>query len=246
MDITWRRPGLRGTLLYAIAALVVGALASFFCRVEITRRREDQRLPDGPVIVVANHTSLADGILLALACRRLGRSVRLLATAGVFDVPLLGSLVRRLGFIPVRRGTEQARDALAPAAAALRAGEVVGLFPEGRLTRDPAMWPERARTGAVRLALETGAPVVPVAIDGAHEVIGRAHHARRLLRSLLVLPEVRISVGDPIDVSGLATAPDSEAEIRWLSDLMMGRLVQQVEALRGEAAEHRYGVPPAA
>lgn len=246
MDITWRRPGLRGTLLYAIAAAVVGAIASFFCRLELTRRREGQRLPEGPVIVVANHTSFADGILLALVCRRFGRSVRLLATAGVFGVPVLGPLMRRLGFIPVRRGTDQARDALAPAAAALAAGEAVGLFPEGRLTRDPGMWPERARTGAVRLALETGAPIVPVAIDGAHEVIGRAHHVRRLLRSLALLPEVRIAVGDPIDVRGLATGTASDAEIRWLSDLMMGRLVQEVETLRGEAAEHRYGVPPAA
>ena len=53
-------------------------------------------------------------------------------------------------------------------------------------------------------------------------------------------------MGDPIDVRGLATGTASDAEIRWLSDLMMGRVVQEVAALRGEAAEHRYGVPPAA
>ena len=52
-------------------------------------------------------------------------------------------------------------------------GEAVGIFPEGRLTRDPMMWPERAKTGAVRLALRTGAPIVPVAMVGAHRVVGR-------------------------------------------------------------------------
>ena len=55
----------------------------------------------------------------------------------------------------------------------LAEGEAVGIFPEGRLTRDPMMWPERAKTGAVRLALRTGAPIVPVAMVGAHRVISR-------------------------------------------------------------------------
>ena len=80
-------------------------------------------------------------------CRRLGRSARLLATAGVFRAPLLGRVVRKLGFIPVNRGAADASDSLAPAAEALAAGEVVAMFPEGRLTRDPNHWPEKAKTG---------------------------------------------------------------------------------------------------
>ena len=129
--------------------------------------------PSGPIIVISNHTSYADGVLLALAARRMGRSLRLLATAGVFRAPVIGRLARRLGFIAVKRDTADASASLDEAAAALAAGEAVGLYPEGRLTRDPMMWPERAKTGAVRLALRTGAPIVPMAMVGAHEVVGR-------------------------------------------------------------------------
>ena len=130
------------------------------------RRAVAEALPPGGIIVISNHTSYADGVLLALACKRMGRPLRLLATGGVFRVPVLGGLLRRLGFIRVERGTADAAEALGPATEALAAGEAVGLFPEGRITRDPAMWPERAKTGVVRLALGTGAPIVPVAMSG--------------------------------------------------------------------------------
>lgn len=252
MNTNWHRPGLRGTLLYSVLAILLGGVASLLCRMRLAGKREQGRLPGGPLIVVANHTSFADGILLALACRRMGRSARLLATAGVFDAPIIGSVMRRLGFIPVKRGTEQAKDALGAAAAALEAGEVVAMFPEGRITHAPGHWPERARTGAVRLALETGTPIVPIAINGAHRVVGRRRGfalVRSLGRSLVRLPAVNLLVGQPMDVQQLVNgdaARPSEAEVRRLSDLMMAQLINQVEELRGERAEHEYGAPRAA
>ena len=177
MSSGWRHPGRTGALLYATAAAVVGVVVTTVSRVSIerqrSRRRAAQRLPAGPIIVIANHTSYADGVLLALACRRLGRSLRLLATSGVFRIPVLGRAFTRLGFIPVARGGRDAAAALDAATDALAAGEAVGVFPEGRITRDPNRWPERAKTGAVRLALRSGAPIVPVAMVGAHEVVSR-------------------------------------------------------------------------
>ena len=98
--------------------------------------------------------------------------------------------LRRVGFIPVKRGSRDAADALTPAAEALAAGELVAIFPEGRVTRDPDHWPERARTGAVRLALRTGAPIVPVALTGAHRVAGRRHLVRSLLVNVVLRPRV--------------------------------------------------------
>lgn len=247
MDLTttWRRPGLRAALLYTVAAGLLGALVSAVSRVEVTRRHTPtRRLPDGPVIVVANHTSFVDGILLALLGRRLGRSLRLMATGGVFRHPLLGPLVRLLGFIPVLRGTSSAAGSLDAAAEALGAGEAVGVFPEGRITRDPGQWPERARTGAVRLALRTGAPVVPVAMVGADRVVGRQHLVSRLLRNTLWRPLVRVEVGEPIDVRALAGHDDpDDATVRRVTDEVMGVLVAQVASLRGERAPHPYGVP---
>lgn len=248
MDTSWQRPGLRAALLYAVAASLLGAVVSTVSRVELTRRSMPRaKLPDGPVIVVANHTSFADGILLALVGRRLGRSLRLMATGGVFRSGLVGPFVRRLGFIPVQRGTSAAAGSLDAAATALEEGEAVGLFPEGRITRDPQHWPERSKTGAVRLALRTGAPVVPVALVGAQQVVGTTGIVARLLRNTLLRPRVSVAVGEPIDVRRLAGVgpgqPVDEATVRRVADEVMAALVTQVAELRGEPAPHPTGVP---
>ncbi|QIK75132.1 lysophospholipid acyltransferase family protein [Nocardioides piscis] len=248
---SWQQPGLRAAVLYALLTSLVGTVAGTVSRLELTRRAmPDHPLPAGPVIVVANHTGFADGFLLAIVGRRLGRSLRLMATGGVFRHPLLGPLLRRLGFIPVLRGTATAADSLGQAELALAAGEAVGLFPEGRITRDPAKWPERSKTGAVRLALRTGAPIVPVALVGAHDVVGTTRVVTRLLRNLLWRPVVRVAVGEPIDVRRLAgvvgdEVPD-DATIRRLADEVMGQLISRVAELRGESAPHPLGVPESA
>jgi 1-acyl-sn-glycerol-3-phosphate acyltransferase len=248
MDTSWQRPGIRAALLYAFVAGLLGTVVSAVSRVELTRRSvPDGRLPHGPVIVVANHTSFADGILLALVGRRLGRSLRLMATGGVFRSGLVGPLARRLGFIPVLRGTDSAAASLDAAAVALAAGEAVGLFPEGRISRDPRHWPERSRTGAVRLAIRTGAPVVPVALVGAQHVVGRTGIVGRLLRNTVLRPRVEVAVGAPIDVRRLAGVSDGgqpdEATVRRVADEVMSVLVGQVADLRGEPAPYPCGVP---
>lgn len=246
----WRKPGRTGAILYALLAAVLGSATAFISRLEIERqrgRREAARqLPAGPIIVISNHTSYADGVLLALACRRMGRSLRLLATSGVFSAPLLGTVARKLGFIKVKRGAGDAATSLDEAAHALSEGEAVGLFPEGRLTRDPMMWPERAKTGAVRLALRTGAPIVPVAMVGAHRVIGRHRVLPTLVLNVIRRPTVNTRIGEPIDIRtmmniGPATEPTME-EVRLAADVVMGRLVAAVAELRGERPPEPHGV----
>ena len=242
-----RGPG-KGAILYGVLAAICGTIVTFTARLTVERQRGRgrvaERLPDGPIIVVANHTSYADGVLLALACRRLGRSLRLLATSGVFKAPLLGRIMRRLGFIPVNRGSASATHSLDAAAEALERGEAVGLFPEGRITRDPDRWPERAKTGAVRLALRTGAPIVPVAMSGAHRVVGRQRIVLGLLANLVRRPKVVSKVGDPIDVRSLVSSDrPSPKEVREASDVVMGRLIELLAAIRDEQPAHRAGVP---
>jgi 1-acyl-sn-glycerol-3-phosphate acyltransferase len=232
-------------LLAAVAGVAVTTVSRLSVERQRGRRRAAQRLPDGPIIVIANHTSYADGVLLALACRRLGRSLRLLATSGVFRVPVLGRAFTRLGFIPVARGGPGAALALDAAAAALAAGEAVGVFPEGRITRDPNRWPERAKTGAVRLALRSGAPLVPVAMVGAHEVVSRKRIVLRLVKNLLLRPRVDVLVGAPIDARALVgdlDDPPPEA-VRRAADVVMGELIALVADLREIAPEHAVGVP---
>ncbi len=237
--MNWKNPGWAGAAIYAVAAVVVGGLASALTRLSIARRRGRRtavaRLPAGAVIVISNHASYADGVLLALTCRRMGRSIRLLATSGVFRAPVIGPLARRLGFIPVERGKVTAASALKPAAEALRAGEAVGIFPEGRTTRDPNMWPERSKTGAVRLALETGVPIVPIAMVGTHRVMPRKRPLPTLIRNLILRPNVLVEVGEPIDVKALAGSDElTAARIRELADQVMAELVALVAELRGE------------
>jgi 1-acyl-sn-glycerol-3-phosphate acyltransferase len=247
----WRHPGRSGAVLYAVLAAVVGTITAAVSRLQVeqqrSRREAARRLPDGPIIVISNHTSYADGVLLALAARRMGRSLRMLATSGIFRAPVIGRLARRLGFIAVKRDAADASASLDEAAVALSSGEAVGLYPEGRLTRDPMMWPERAKTGAVRLALRTGAPIVPVAMVGAHEVVGRRKVAMTLLTNLIKRPKVATRVGAPIDVRklmniGPTTEPTND-EVRHAADLVMSRLVDLIEQLRGETAPDPLGVP---
>ena len=119
----WRHPGRTGAIVYAVLAAVVGSVIGVFSRLQVAKQRSRSKaaeaLPSGAIIVISNHTSYADGVLLALACRRLGRELRLLATAGVFKVPVIGSLARTLGFIRVQRGSSEASAALDEAATAL-------------------------------------------------------------------------------------------------------------------------------
>jgi 1-acyl-sn-glycerol-3-phosphate acyltransferase len=247
----WRHPGRAGAALYAVAASIVGGLIAVFARLQVARQRGRQRvaqrLPEGGIIVISNHTSYVDGLLLALTARRLGRSLRLLATAGVFKAPIIGPIATRLGFIPVKRGTSEAVDALDGAIAALAHGEAIGLYPEGRITLDPAKWPERSKTGAVRMALRSGAPIVPVAMLGAHKVVGSRRIALRLLVNAIRRPKVDVSVGEPIHVREMmmldADTDPTADEIRHAADLVMARLIDLVEDLRGEQAPHPFGAP---
>lgn len=247
----WRHPGRSGAILYAVLAGIIGTITALVSRLQVERQRgrreAARRLPDGPIIVISNHTSYADGVLLALSCRRMGRSLRLLATSGIFRAPVIGRLARRLGFIAVKRDGPDASASLDEAATALAAGEAVGLYPEGRLTRDPMMWPERAKTGAVRLALRSSAPIVPVAMVGAHEVMGRRRVALTLLTNIIRRPKVSIRVGAPIEIRSLMNiGPQIEPtndEVRHAADLVMRQLVDLVEDLRGQTAPDPHGVP---
>ncbi|MBX6377028.1 MAG: 1-acyl-sn-glycerol-3-phosphate acyltransferase [Clostridia bacterium] len=160
--------------------VVLRAIARLLFRLVYRWRVEGlEHVPrDGPLLVCANHTSYLDPPAVACA---LPRPVRFIAKAELFRVPGLGALMRWFGAIPVRRGTAD-RAAIRRALAALAAGEVVCIFPQGTRVRHGAT--VRVQPGAALLAVRSGAPVLPVAIRGGE----------RLFRPLLV------RVGRPIRI----------------------------------------------
>jgi 1-acyl-sn-glycerol-3-phosphate acyltransferase len=226
----------------AVAILVVYPVSSLMFRL---RYRHEERLPaHGPVLVVANHVSILD----PLACARLvfdaGRLPHFLAKESVFK-GFAGTLLRSAGQIPVARFSADAHAALDAARADLEAGNVIVIYPEGSVTRDPDWWPMQARTGVARLALTTDAVVLPVAQWGPQ----RVHDYHRKKLRLRFRAPADYLVGEPVDLSAargrtrVEGGPSAEL-LRETTDLIMSRVRDQLAELRGEPAPPAFHPRP--
>ncbi|MDO5533916.1 MAG: lysophospholipid acyltransferase family protein [Propionibacteriaceae bacterium] len=190
----------------------------------------DQLPATGGMILVSNHVSYADVLAVGRYVIWSGRWPRYLGKAELWSTPVVGWFARKCGQIPVLRNSMQARDALAPALAALERGECVGIYPEGGRTRDPDLWPQMARTGVARLALATGVPVIPTANWGTHQIMpGRKLTWPRLFPR----KRVEVMMGDPVDLDDLHGRTDVEA-MRLATGRIMDAVTALVEQLRGE------------
>ena len=193
------------------------------------------RLPrTGGVIVVSNHMSYMDALILGEYMIWSGRWPRYLGKAELWKIPVIGWLARQCGQIPVFRKSARAGEALVAARAALEAGSAVTIFPEGTETRDPDHWPMSAHTGAARLALQGDWPIIPVAQWGAQLIMpdGRPTWPRLFPRK-----HCSLVCGDPIDLSDLRAemGTDREAEaIRAATDRIMDALTHLLAQLRDE------------
>lgn len=204
----------------------------------LTRRdwRGQDRLPErGGVVVVANHISNVDPLALGQFLAYSGRWPRFMAKQSLFSLPLVGRLLRGAGQIPVDRASGRARSSLAAATSALAQGRAVVVYPEGTITRDPDLWPMRGRTGAARLALASGCPVVPVGQWGAEQIM---YGPRVGVPHLFGRPTLRLLVGPPVDLDDLRAQPVTAATLREATDRIMAAITALVAELRG-------GTPPA-
>ncbi|MFG1923624.1 lysophospholipid acyltransferase family protein [Cryptosporangium sp. NPDC048952] len=186
----------------------------------------------GPAIFVANHTSMADPLVIAHFLYDRPREMRVLVKSSLFSVPLVGTVLRSSGQIPVHRATRTAGDALRTAAARIRAGEAPLIYPEGTVTRDPDLWPMQGKTGAARLFLDTGAPVIPIVQWGAHNL----HDYRTGKVRLRPRTPVTVSAGAPIDLSAFVGSPPTGVVLKEMTDVIMRRLRDDLAELRGEPA----------
>jgi len=192
----------------------------------------------GGVILVANHLSQFDPFVLAHFVYETGRWPRFLAKASLFTIPVIGSLLRAVRQIPVHRGTANAARALDDAVAAVTAGKAVIIYPEGTTTRDPDLWPMRGKTGIARLALATGAPVVPIVMWGPERVFDPRTNRLRLRPRT----PVTVVAGPPIDLLGTAGIPAAGS----VTNQMFAELTAAVMLrLRDCLAEIRHTDPPA-
>lgn len=186
----------------------------------------------GGVIVAANHLSHADPLVFAHFVHDQGRSVRFLAKHELFEVPVFGRFISGAGQIPVRRRTRTAGVALDAAEAAIGRGECLVIYPEGTITRDPALWPMAGKTGVARVALATGCDVVPAAQWGAQEIL--APYAKKL--RLFPRKTIRVAAGPPVDLSEFHGHELTSRLLKQATARIMADITGLLEKLRQEQA----------
>ena len=216
-----------GLMNAAVALFIYGLVPEFLMRflawllvhtVYRVRKVGLEHLPeDGPCVIVCNHVSYVDAVVIAASVRR---PIRFVMDHRIFRVPLLSFIFRTMRTIPIAPAKEDPamKDrAFASAKEALEAGEIVGIFPEGKLTESGEMNPFRPGVGQIVAA--TPVPVIPMALSGLWgSFFSRSHQGRAMRRLRGAFSRIGLVVGAPI--------PPDEASPE--------RLQAEVLALRGE------------
>ncbi|MGH3441288.1 MAG: lysophospholipid acyltransferase family protein [Nitriliruptorales bacterium] len=147
----------------------------------------------GPAVLASNHVGYLDFVFVGFGARERGRLVRFMAKQEVFRQPVAGPLMRAMRHIPVER-YGRARDALEESIERLGRGQVVGMFPEGTIS--PSFVPREGKSGAARMAIEGGAPLVPAAVWGTQRILTK-WRPKNFQRGVAV----DVHYGPPVDTS---------------------------------------------
>ena len=219
----------RGWTFTVAVAIVKPVLLTITRRVWVGGERLPAR---GGFIIALNHISHLDPLTAAHLVYDHGRLPRYLAKSGLFRNRALGGFLRSAGQIPVERETTGAAGAYDAAVDAVRSGKCVVIYPEATITRDPQMWPMRGKSGAARIALATGCPVLPVGQWGAHEIL--PPYARR--PHLRPKHTVTMRVGPPVDLGDLAAREQTTEVVAEATDRILAAITAEVAEIRGEPA----------
>jgi 1-acyl-sn-glycerol-3-phosphate acyltransferase len=199
----------------------------------LTRRnwRGAENLPAaGGFVAVTNHISHVDPFTFGHFMYDNGYLPRFLTKESVFRIPLLGRVVSGARQIPVYRETADAAASYTAAVNAVQRGECVAIYPEGTLTRDPDLWPMRGKTGAARIALATGCPIIPVAQWGAQRILAPYGHRPHLLPR----HEIDVWAGPPVDLSRFSGLPVTAQVLAEATDQVIGDLTAVLAQIRQE------------
>ncbi len=210
--------------LYPVARPVLLPIFHFAWRIRLEGRHH---LPaDGPAILCPNHTSVIDSFVLPAV---LPRRITFVGKAEYLDSWKTRHLFPALGMIPIdRTGGEASKRALDLAAGVLEAGELFGIYPEGTRSRDGRL--HKGHTGAARLALRTGAPLIPVGLVGTRDIQPPDAKVPRVFRPCVV------RIGRPIDVAHYRDRADDRLVLRQLTD----ELMYEIRALSGQEYVDTY------
>jgi 1-acyl-sn-glycerol-3-phosphate acyltransferase len=198
-------------------------------------RGQENVPPTGGVILAPNHISHADPLIFAdYVIYGVHRVPRFMAKSSLFQGNgIVARTMRGAHQIPVYRRTADASLALRDAVTALQQGECVIIYPEGTVTRDPDKWPMQGKTGVARLALLSGAPVIPIGQWGPEKVLDS--YRRRGIR-LLPPTRIQVTAGAPVDLSAYRDRELTADVLRDATAEVMRAITRLVEELRGEPA----------
>jgi 1-acyl-sn-glycerol-3-phosphate acyltransferase len=177
-----------------------------------------EHIPDrGGAVLASNHVGYLDFTFIGYGTRQKKRIVRFMAKKEVFDHRIAGPLMRGMKHVPVDR-FGRAADALSAAVASLRGGEIIGMFPEGTISR--SFVPAAAKTGAARMAMEAGVPLIPTAVWGSQRILtkGRPKNFQRKVA-------ISIAYGEPVAYE----ADDDPAEVTKRLMDAVGQLVDHLQ-----------------
>jgi 1-acyl-sn-glycerol-3-phosphate acyltransferase len=224
-----------------VIAFFLAPLLRLIMRIKV---RGLENLPKtGPYIFVSNHVTYLDPLTIAYVVYiHAKRAPHFLAKEGLFRIPVFGKLITSVGQIPVYRSSGKSNEEpLRAARAFLEAGHTLLIFPEGSLTRDPNLWPMRGRSGAIRLALEAGVPIVPVAHWGDQEILG--NYSKKFRPN--PFHPVHVLVGKPINTDDLTEGQLTSANVTTATERVMRRLADMVGELRAETPPETLWDPAA-
>ena len=221
----------RPSIFWLLAGLIL-PIWSCMVRYRFTR---DSKLPaTGPFIFSPNHYSEIDPIAMGGAVWHLGRLPRFMAKASIFKVPVVGAILRKSGQIPVERdGSSRSGSPANPIGAAsmlIEQQSCVVVYPEGSLTRDPDLWPMRGKSGAVRLALESGIPLIPAAHWGTQDLMPR--YGKRI--HPFPRKTIHVAVGEPLDLSRFEGKHIDQKIVNEATAMLMTEIARLLGELRGE------------
>ena len=232
-EISYQPP--RGKPLGTNAAFRIGAGVLRPILNLIVKRdwRGTEKMPKtGAAIVVCNHLSYLDPLTFTHFLYNNGRAPRYLGKESVFRVPFIGWFIKAAGQIPVNRESKDAIKGFEHAIAVLKVGHMLGVYPEGTLTRDENLWPMKAKTGVARLALETDTPVYPCASWGPERVI--PPYGKRI--KLFPRTKVSVIMGDAVDLSKWRGKGGDPIAVEEASEAIMDEITRLLEVIRGERA----------